>query len=286
MKTIKLSNISKWLPLEKEYLTDARVKRIKLSEVKTPNNKSEFQDNLRRFNLTTSNDELIVRTGKDTCELVKVKKLKSMDDVYKICGLGYHDIDYTDEMSVINSERNVKGGCLLSTVFMKEKWHERCHKHVRVIHDSICLENPSVNLDFYKPNDDEIELFDLSDDYTKEYMLDKYYNFDMSGHFERCFIYQLYGKHSGYVLDSKKNVLQWSQAKTQVYLRYLNATKSLYEKIGKLPKEEQKEILGENSAMVKVGDIKEYGVIDENGNSTINSCGTHSLVNPSFFKSN
>lgn len=272
MKTIKITEKSKMKSFEKEYLTDARVKRVKLSEVKTPNNKSEFQDNLRRFNLTTSNDELIVRTGKDTYELVKVKKLKSMDDVFKICGLGYHDIDYTNQETAHNSARGAKGGCLLSTVFLKENWLDRCNNHIITTDNEVFLENPSVNLDFYKPNDDEIELFDMSDDFTKEYMsLDKYHNFDMCGHIERIYIHQLYGKHSGYILNKKENKLEWSQAKHQVFIRYMKFVQGLYEKIGELSKEEQKEILGKNGGLMKVGDMKAFGVIDENGNSTINT---------------
>ena len=211
--------VSKFKLYQNSYIADAKAKTIKLSEIETPNEKFGFQDNLRRFFLTTDDDMLIVRTLPNKIEYVDVKKLRSIDCIFRILKLGYQ----TPNLEGSKTNTVPMRTCLLfSTIHVKSNWLERVQDHV--IHNShgVFLKCPSKTYPYYHPKDNEVTIFDMADEFTKKYMDDKYCQFNVVGHFERVYIHKIFGNHSGYVLNRGTKVLDWAEERMKIYMNYFN----------------------------------------------------------------
>ena len=217
-KTLCRPYVSKFGKLQHNYIADSTAKTIKLSEIEMPNEKFTFQDNLRRFFLTTDDDMLIVRTDSDSIEYVDVNKLTTIDDIYRILKLGYQTPDL--EGSKTNT---VQMRCchLFSTIHLKSNWLDRVMDNV--VHnegEGVYLKNPSKTHPYYLPKDNEISIFDMEDEFTKKYMQDKYCEFDVTGHFERAIIHKVLGNRSGYVLNRGTNVFDWSKERLDIWQNF------------------------------------------------------------------
>lgn len=217
-KNICRPYVSRFKLYQNSYVADAKAKTIKLSEIETPNEKFGFQDNLRRFFLTTDDDMLLVRTGNGDIEYVDVKKLRSIDDIFRILKLGYQ----TPNLEGTKTNTVLMRTCLLfSTIHLKSNWLERVQDNV-INHHGVYLKNPSTTYPYYHPKDNEVTIFDMEDEFTKKYMDDKYCQFDVTGHFERVYIHKILGNHSGYVLNKGTKVLDWSEERAKIYMNFFN----------------------------------------------------------------
>lgn len=210
--------MSKFGKMQNSYIADSKAKTIKLSEIEMPNEKFSFQDNLRRFFLTTDDDMLLVRTDENSIEYVDVKKLRSIDDIYRILKLGYQ----TPNLEGIKTNTVSMRCChLFSTIHLKSNWLDRVVDNVMYREDGIYLKNPSTTHPYYLPKDNEITIFDMEDEFTKKYMEERYCEFNVTGHFERIYIHKIFGNYSGYVLNRGTNVLDWSKERQDIWKNHV-----------------------------------------------------------------
>lgn len=213
-----------------QLMSNPFLKKIRLVDLMQPLSERSFQDNLRKV-AWSENDNLIVWTV-DGLEEVRIKRIKSFDDIYRISQTGFYATPY------------LLPAFIFTSMYLNTKWFTKQINLYRLFKndysngrtDYAKLEDlKSVNEDvefifashptnqktfadaYFEvlPSYDEVEIFDLTDDYTKEFMKSKIQSISLDDMLYRSLFHRLFNSYSSYVMQN--NTLNWTPKNKRRY---------------------------------------------------------------------
>lgn len=217
-----------------QLMSNPFLKKIRLVDLMQPLSERSFQDNLRKV-AWSENDNLIVWTV-DGLEEVRINRIKSFDDIYRISQTGFYATPYLLPVYIFTSmylntkwlTKQINLQRLLKTDYSNDKTVTAKKEDLKSVNENVefTFESHPTNGRSYAdayfevlPSYDEVEIFDLTDDYTKEFMKSKIQAISLDDTLYRSLFHRLFSSYSSYVMQN--NALKWTPKNKRRYASHL-----------------------------------------------------------------